>query len=145
MNYLKEGHITRCCQEQLMCPYCAGTHAVAKCDMHSKMTTNCTACERHLQKRDLLVDIKALFLEKPRYLRHSPLYPNCPAIIAGQQAMAARSGKKQKNLTPLSPQKKTGNASLVDPVAIHDGEPATTTTRVEAPGAEAQTNMSLSY
>lgn len=136
MNCLQEGHITRYCKEELMCPYCAGPHAADKCEWHGKMKTNCTACARHMQKANPTADIKAIFSETPRHLRHSPLDPTCPARIAEKQALAAKA-------TPTDPPT-SANPAITRPIVVPDDEPVTAPSKVgTAPRAE-DTSMNTS-
>lgn len=88
MNCLKEGHITRYCTKEVMCPYCSRNHVADTCDMHGKIPSNCTACARQAKRADPSTDLEKLFLETPRHLHHSPLYPTCPAMIARKAARA---------------------------------------------------------
>lgn len=78
MNCPQEDHITRYFKAKFMCLYCAKEHTTDKCVMHGKIMTNCTACLRHLKKSASTIDIKALFSETPRHLRHSPIDPTYP-------------------------------------------------------------------
>lgn len=109
MNCLKDGHITRYCKETLMCPYCSEAHSADSCELHGKMTTNCTACARHTLQLDPSTNLKQLFAEAPRHLRHSPLDPTCPARIAGKVAQAA-AAIKQRPTKQASTTAKPGNA-----------------------------------
>lgn len=102
MNCLQEGHITRYFKAQLMCPYCAEPHAADQCEMHGKLTTNCTTCARQLLKTDPTTNLKTVFSETPRHLRHSPLDPTCPARIAEKLTLATKANKK-KNDPPSPP------------------------------------------
>lgn len=86
MNCLRDGHVTKFCKDKLMCPYCSGDHAADSCELHGRMNTNCTACARHAQKENPSIDLVSLFSETPRYLRHSPLDPTCPARLAEKKA-----------------------------------------------------------
>lgn len=100
MNCLQDGHITRYCKEPLMCPYCAEPHAADKCELHGRLTSNCTACARQLLKTDPTVDLKSTFADTPRHLRHSPLDPTCPARIAEKLALAAKAAQQTTPPTP---------------------------------------------
>lgn len=118
MNCLKEGHTTRYCKETLMCPYCSKEHAADTCDLHGKMTTNCTACARHARDLDPGTDLKALFAEAPRSLRHSPLDPTCPARIAGKLASLPNPGPTVTTVIQPSGQAASKNTGPVDAMMI---------------------------
>lgn len=95
MNCLQDSHTSRHCKENGMCPYCAKDHPADTCDLKGKLTSNCTACARHLKKNDKKIDLQALFSTTPASLHHSPLDPTCPTRIAKvvdkeRQATAAR-------------------------------------------------------
>lgn len=49
MNLLYNSHIMRLFKEELMCPDCTDNHTDNMCTIPCKMTTNCTACARHIQ------------------------------------------------------------------------------------------------
>lgn len=100
MNCLKEGHITKYCTEAVMCPYCAGDHVAETCDLHGKIPSNCTACARHAKRLDPSTDLQQLFSETPRHLRHSPLDPTCPAMIASKLQTPAAPHQGQSQTPP---------------------------------------------
>lgn len=108
-----------------MCPYCADEHIADSCDFHGKMKTNCTACARHAQRQDPNVDLKQMFLESHRHMRHSPLDPTCPARLAGKKALVAPA-KQASAPTPQPPPVDVGMASsTAAPIVIPDERPPT--------------------
>lgn len=125
MNYLKDGHVTKYCKEQMMCPYCSEEHTAESCELHGKMTTNCTACARHARREEASINLVSLFSEAPRYLRHSPLDPTCPAGLAEKKARAQAAAKQQAS-----------DASHATPASTPAANPDTSTnTREGADGA----------
>lgn len=135
MNCLKDGHITKYCKDQLMCPYCSGPHSAESCELHGKMTTNCTACARHAQRADPSVDLVSLFSEAPRYLRHSPLDPTCPARLAEKKSRVQEASRPPGPSSAL-------NQPASPPIEILDAETADKDTgeAEDGPG-DADTNM----
>lgn len=61
MNCLQDGHTSSHCKADIMCPYCAGTHAADKCEHKGKLMSNCTACARAIKKATPDTDLEALF------------------------------------------------------------------------------------
>lgn len=134
MKCLKDGHVTKYCKENVMCPYCSASPTAESCDLHGKMTTNCTACARHAQQTDPSIDLVSLFAEAPRHLRHSPLDPTCPARLAEKKAKAQEVRKAANSTSPL-PAPNTEAITILDP--------ATPTTAAKGQGntGEDDTNM----
>lgn len=90
MNCLMDGHTSNHCKEEMMCPYCAGTHAADRCEQKGKMTSRCTACARAIKAKAQDTDLEALFSTAPVHLHHSPLDPTCPTRLAMKKAEAAK-------------------------------------------------------
>lgn len=122
MNCLQEGHITRYCKEPLMCPFCSGPHPADSCEFHGKMTSNCTACARHAQRQDESVDLRQLFSETPRHLRHSPLDPTCPARLASKTVKAAAAGQQLAPPAPHPTVKQAGVRGATATIVLRDGD-----------------------
>lgn len=103
MNCLKEGHTSTFCKESMMCPYCAEAHPADKCEFKGMMTSNCTACAQRKKTADPTVDLKQLFSNTPKELRHSPLDPTCPARVAEKVARVNEPQSTQAALTRPDP------------------------------------------
>lgn len=96
MNCLQEGHTSKYCKVQVMCPYCADTHHADACRVKNTITSSCTACARRMKAADPNLDLKLLFSTASVILRHSPLDPTCRARIAGAVEKAKRATELRK-------------------------------------------------
>lgn len=110
MNCLQEGHMSKFCKTQVMCPYCAENHQADTCPQKARTTSNCTACARRMKTYNPLLDLPQLFSTTPLILCHSPLDPICPARIAlvFEKAKLATEPRQQtqvadSNCTPPPP------------------------------------------
>lgn len=140
MNCLKDGHVTRYCKEKVMCPYCSEDHTAHSCSLHGKMTANCTACARHTQSLDPNADLKTLFFEAHRHMRHSPLDPTCPARLASKKALLQT---MQQPATHLATANQAGPKTATATIVIQDERSAIATTSPHARAAEDDEAMLL--
>lgn len=140
MNCLKEGHVTRYCKEALMCPHCSENHTTESCELHGKMTTNCTVCARQAKHADPKIDLAQVFSEAPRHLRHSPLDPTCPARLADKTARATDQATSRPQVNPATP----GSAQArSETIIIPDASPSGPAGEVDAASAEDDADMLL--
>lgn len=130
-------NVTKYCKDQLMCPYFAGEYSAESCDLHGKMTTNCTACARHAQRGDASISLVSLLSEAPCHLRHSPLDPTCPARLAEKKSIAQAASKRQSSSSSL---KKRAPTLAVTP----DSEPTIGPAVNKAWATEDNTDMQVS-
>lgn len=122
MNCLGEGHTLNHCKADMMCLYCAGDHPADKCELRSKMTSNCTACARALKTADQTTDLKTLFSKTPVHLHHSPLDPTCPARINSKRQQATQEvGKVTDTMTVLQ-RPQPGLAAQVIPDDVDEND-----------------------
>lgn len=103
--------------------------------MHGKMTSNCTACARQVKLSDPTANLKSLFLETPRHIRHSPLDPTCPDRIADKQAKALKVTQKPPEVTPSSAAIQDVEGGETMPIVVPDQTP------VAERATEEDTNM----
>lgn len=85
-----------------MCPDCTDNHTDNMCTIPCKMTTNCTACARHIQAWEPNINLRLPFVETTRNLQHLTLDPVCPTRIAGKLVDTASTSEQQQHI-PLWP------------------------------------------
>lgn len=113
MNCLQDGHSSKYCKTQVMCPYCAKAHHADTCSLKGKTTSNCTSCARRMKSSDPTLDLTTFFSTTPLVLRHSPLNPTCPAWIAHgvEKARLATELRKQQAGGSGTNQQPSGNTT----------------------------------
>lgn len=129
MNCLQDGHTSSHCKADMMCPYCASSHAADKCELKGKMLSNCTACAREIKKKNQDTDLLVLFSTTPAHLHHSPLDPTCHTRLElkKQEAAKAAASAAHKRAPNTSGNVQTNEITLMAPLNQQESTAATNT------------------